>query len=58
MILRLPRCVDSFFTSIDGNNKAAEIASLRLFAVKTAFLVRVTGLEPAASWSQTTRSTI
>ena len=31
------------FASIDGNNKAAERRSLRLFAVKTAVLVRVAG---------------
>ncbi len=37
--------------------KAAEKRSLRLFAVKTAILVRVAGLEPTVSWSQTKRDT-
>ncbi len=37
--------------------KAAEGKALRPFAVKTAILVRVAGLEPTVSWSQTKRDT-
>ena len=40
-----------------GNYKSRRVSPAALAAVKTAFLVEVTGLEPAASCSQSKRAT-